>query len=225
MKIIISFLSGKKFTVEIIDTQKIEDLKQIIEKRENIKYDQQRIIFNGKTLLDESILKDNNIKDGDKLYLILLVRGGGLIVPCHNLDKCKDMNKMDSDLEFSTSAPCYRVMNRGMCFEVVCTDKTCEWHNCLAICNVGYGKFILSETFKSLDCKYCGGKITQDNIKRIGFCYCSYEFQYSELKNSSKIIKSKLIDVPEKPCFLDGEIGDAKYINIIFTVYNKEIKQ
>jgi ubiquitin C len=75
-KIYVKTLTGKTFTLNMVDSQYIKDLKCMIEAKEDIPTGQQRLVFNGKQLEDGRTVSDYDIKGQDMVYLILRLRGG-----------------------------------------------------------------------------------------------------------------------------------------------------
>ena len=69
-------LTGKTISVKYNENMTIEQLKNIIFKREGIPVQQQRMIYAGKRLSNYNLIKDYSIKNDSVLHLVLRLRGG-----------------------------------------------------------------------------------------------------------------------------------------------------
>ena len=81
MFITVKSLTGKEIPIFIESDAKIELVKNSVEQQEGIPPAQQRLIFDGKTMLDDKTVQDYSITDGSIIYLVLALQGGYIEPP------------------------------------------------------------------------------------------------------------------------------------------------
>lgn len=76
MQIFVKNLSGKTITMEVDPESTVLQLKGKISEKEGIGVADQRLIFEGKQLSDESTLNSVNIGEDSTVHLVLRLQGG-----------------------------------------------------------------------------------------------------------------------------------------------------
>jgi ubiquitin-like protein Nedd8 len=69
-------LAGQKYDFDIEASSTVYDLKLKIEEKLAITVAQQRLLFNGRPLLDEKTFADQSIAAGSVLSMVMVMRGG-----------------------------------------------------------------------------------------------------------------------------------------------------
>lgn len=95
MIINIKSLNGTIINVNVEETDTINQIKERIQEMEGIQPDQQRLVFNGSILKNESRINEFKITPGSILHMILALRGG-------NTD-CENNNIVSSTIIDETS--------------------------------------------------------------------------------------------------------------------------
>ena len=75
MQIFIKTLKGETFTLDVEPNYTIEQVKEILQHKNGLPPDNQRLIFKGRQLEDEKRLADCNVKKEDTLHLVLRLKG------------------------------------------------------------------------------------------------------------------------------------------------------
>lgn len=71
MKISVKILQGQECSVNVTTEDTVDKLKELVSKELTVPVDCQRLLCKGKTLQDGTYLKEYNLKEGDKLHLVV----------------------------------------------------------------------------------------------------------------------------------------------------------
>jgi hypothetical protein len=145
----------------------VEHVKHLVQGKEGIPPDQQRLVFMRMVLEGRLTLLDYGIQNNSTLFLILKLRGGGTL-PAIEFSDVSDASGVYK-IQFSETAPRGRVTTAGT--NVECQCRCTPTHR--VICMMGKGSVELSRDI--LTCPNCG---RSDGITPItvGFVHCKYKF-------------------------------------------------
>jgi len=71
MKVKVKILQGAECNVDITHGDSVETLKELVKAHLNISPCDQRLLYKGKPLQEGTLLGDYNLKDGDRLHLVV----------------------------------------------------------------------------------------------------------------------------------------------------------
>ncbi len=76
MHLIVKTITGNSITVDVEEFDQVKNVKLAIQEKEGIPFEQQRIIFGGRCLVDDKLLTEYKIQPGNVLHMVLQLRGG-----------------------------------------------------------------------------------------------------------------------------------------------------
>ncbi|KAI0751148.1 ubiquitin [Daedaleopsis nitida] len=76
MLIKVKTLTGKEIELDIDPEDQVSRIKEKVEEQSGVPPPQQRLIYGGRQMADEKVVKDFNITAGGVLHLVLALRGG-----------------------------------------------------------------------------------------------------------------------------------------------------
>ena len=80
MQLLVKTVSGRTLSLEVQPTESVESVKKMLQERENVDADHQRLVFAGKELEDSQMIGDYHI--GSEATVEMLVKmAGGVIEP------------------------------------------------------------------------------------------------------------------------------------------------
>eukprot|EP00051_Salpingoeca_urceolata_P011910 m.148149 g.148149 ORF g.148149 m.148149 type:complete len:80 (+) comp17307_c0_seq3:451-690(+) len=78
MLIKVKTLTGREIELDIEPEDSVRRIKERVEEKQGIPPEQQRLIFGGKQMNDDSTAADYKVQGGSVIHLVLALRGG-----CH----------------------------------------------------------------------------------------------------------------------------------------------
>ena len=107
MKIFIKMIDGRQLTLYVQPTDRIEDVKEMIQEEEGIPPCEQRLIFAGKQLEDGNTLQDYGIQRDSTLHMVIRLKGGKPVIYIYPTHKMEVNVKVHNKGEFSCTYPKY----------------------------------------------------------------------------------------------------------------------
>ena len=80
MQLLVKTVSGRTLALEVQPSETVEDVKKMLQEKENIDYENQRLVFAGKELEDTETIGSYNIA-GEATVEMLFKMAGGVIEP------------------------------------------------------------------------------------------------------------------------------------------------
>ena len=80
MQVFVKTVSGRTLSLQVESGETVESVKHLLQERENVDVDHQRLLFAGKELEDANTLESYNIS-GDATLEMLFKIAGGVIEP------------------------------------------------------------------------------------------------------------------------------------------------
>jgi len=71
MKVSVKILQGAECNVDVVGADSVDHLKELVKVHLNICPSDQRLLHKGKTLQDGTLIQEYNLREGDKLHLVV----------------------------------------------------------------------------------------------------------------------------------------------------------
>jgi len=90
MQIFVRTLDDRTLTFNVEQDDTVDDIKELVEQREGIPVDEQRLTLGGIQLDDELTLEENKVENESTLYVLLDLEGGGKKTKKENIQYTKE---------------------------------------------------------------------------------------------------------------------------------------
>lgn len=170
IQIFVVTLKGKIISLLTCLNSSTENIKCMIEAKEGIPSDQQRLIFGGFQLEDGKKLYQYRIGKESTLHLVFRLRGGGL----------PDVDQEEIEKTGTRKGPFWLTYKQGLNVEGICHNENCIANGKTVVTHIGHGKFnMLTLKPRCPACNYY--------IKQITNLILHYgEFSYSYKKKNGE---------------------------------------
>lgn len=171
MKIFVRNLCGRTstFNVDLSDT--VKDLKDKIAARLEMSFDDIMLAFATKQTHDDSLtLGQLGVIENSTLFIKLPLRGGASVDPFVFNSLQKEKLK-----DFSSSAPDYRTMKKGLNLEGTCQIQTCKAFKKRVWAPKGMNLFNIAKEMQTSKCPLCKGFLK--DVENCGFTDCLYSIE------------------------------------------------
>ena len=204
--------------------ESISILKKNLEKYSGISLANQILYYNGHPVhdavcIEELIEPQNGVILN--MNLDMAINGGA-----HNMEpiKAPDLTSEDcfEKVTFSTSAPFYRTITKGVNFEGICRNSKCIAHDELVcvrlnMCKESNNICNYNEYMFELQCPACKSYIETEDIVNVDFLDCIVKVKYKKVVDS-RPIEYEMVAPPDEYLSLKEGQDMLKYNYIKFTL-------
>ena len=213
--VVMSLLKGKEESIkmEANSDDRIEDIQEKIKPHLEFSDNYHRLVFKETTLEKNRLISDYAIGDGATL-LIQKRYKNGLPFEFTNF-------KNQEEISFSSTAPAWRTLCRGLNLEGTCVNGSCEACNKKVWIQKGFGTFSMEEEVCESVCPMCAKEVK--GIKECGFFYCKYRIKGRKVDDTQVNITDSHNEKTGFRKFLAGGEHSAqyKYLKIIVTEHQE----
>lgn len=150
----------------------VEEIKELLDIQYGLPCDMLKLIFDGDSLSDSTKISNLLIKPGDTIVCFRTNRAMYESVGVFNF---ADIDNKDNSkkIEFSKSAPEWRIARPGLCLEGICKTPDCPARGQYVVMNMGMGIFDLYVDQKKPQCPMCENCV---KLETCAFNNCSYMY-------------------------------------------------
>mgnify|MGYP000910451117 CR=1 FL=1 len=207
--VILTNSNSSDLPVKIGEKTTVDELKEIIDIMHKIPSDRIKLVFQSETLAGGKVLTTIGVKEGSRIQYMKSAQP--------NQETGGTLNFVDPDvaekqiIQFSKTAPEWRLASSGLCLEGICNNNSCVAFGCWVIMNKGFGLFNAIDNRLTNRCPKCN-KIVP--FATCGFNNCNYEFIGTRFEegervneNSSNEVGNEYLryDPTEKTVEIDGK--------------------
>ncbi|CAF3916912.1 unnamed protein product [Rotaria sp. Silwood1] len=167
-------INGNSSTVlQCYEHTLVEELKLIVQQKTQSAPCEQRLTFSGQTLENGTRLSDYNVQNNSEIQHQQNMKGGFL----KKSNRFVDLADLSAVVEipFVTSAPEWRLAEKGLCLEGKCENKKCKAFNQMVVINMNMGIFDYFQDMTPLNTK-CPICQTEVNVITCALNNCEWRW-------------------------------------------------
>lgn len=147
--------------------------------------DQQRLVYEGRQLVDSRSLKGYNVGKGSELQLIFSLCGGNNGSGMRFVDISNSNNLQV--LPWAKTSPDWLIAEPGLCIEGCCHNPSCAAYCETVVCNQGMGTFDLLVDAGHVTCPICNEHVKPQTC---AFNNCQWRYSGIKARSPSRLLRS-----------------------------------